>query len=192
MIEPGNARLTVSRQCELLGMSRSGYYYRPQPVSEEDLLLMRLIDEEYTRHPFFGTRRLADWLGTQGHAVGRDRVRSLMQQLGVAAIYPKKRLSLGNTAHEKYPYLLVGAVDRDAEPRLVQRHHVHPPAWRLRVPGGGDGLAQPVCAELGSVDHLGRGLLRGNVGSCLGGRAAADLQHGPGEPVHRARRSPAV
>ena len=85
MIEPGNARLTVSRQCELLGMSRSGYYYRPQPVSEEDLLLMRLIDEEYTRHPFFGTRRLADWLGTQGHAVGRDRVRSLMQQLGVAA-----------------------------------------------------------------------------------------------------------
>ncbi len=58
MIEPGNAELTVSRQCELLGMSRSGYYYRPQPVSEEDLLLMRLIDEEYTRHPFFGTRRL--------------------------------------------------------------------------------------------------------------------------------------
>jgi putative transposase len=108
MIEPGNARLTVSRQCELLGMSRSGYYYRPQPVSEEDLVLMRLIDEEYTRHPFFGTRRLADWLGTQGHAVGRDRVRSLMQQLGVAAIYPKKRLSLGNTGHEKYPYLLSG------------------------------------------------------------------------------------
>jgi putative transposase len=108
MIEPGNARLTVSRQCELLGMSRSGYYYRPQPVSEEDLLFLRLIDEEYTRHPFYGTRRLVDWLGTQGHEVGRDRVRSLMQQLGVAAIYPKKRLSLGNAAHEKYPYLLSG------------------------------------------------------------------------------------
>ena len=108
MIEPGNARLTVSRQCELLGMSRSGYYYRPQPVSEEDLLFLRLIDEEYTRHPFYGTRRLVDWLGTRGHEVGRDRVRSLMQQLGVAAIYPKKRLSLGNAAHEKYPYLLSG------------------------------------------------------------------------------------
>ena len=106
MIEPGNARLSVSRQCELLGMSCSGYYYRPHPVSEEDLLLLRLIDEEYTRHPFYGTRRLSDWLGTQGHAVERDRVRSLMQQLGVTAIYPKKRLSLGNTAHKKYPYLL--------------------------------------------------------------------------------------
>lgn len=108
MIESGNARLTIARQCELLGMSRSGYYYRPHAVSEEDLLLLRLIDEKYTRHPFFGTRRLVDWLGTQGHAVGRDRVRSLMQQLGIAAIYPKKRLSQGNTEHPKYPYLLSG------------------------------------------------------------------------------------
>jgi putative transposase len=108
MVEPGNARLTVSRQCELLNMSRSGYYYRPQPVSEEDLQIMRLIDEEYTRHPFYGTRRLADWLGTQGHEVGRDRARGLMQQLGIRAIYPKKSLSLGNAAHEKYPYLLAG------------------------------------------------------------------------------------
>ena len=69
---------------------------------------MQLIDEEYTRHPFYGTRRLADWLGTQGHAVGRDHVRSLMRRLHIAAIYPKRNLSLGNKAHEKYPYLLSG------------------------------------------------------------------------------------
>ena len=108
MIEPGNPQLSVTRQCALLGLSRSGYYYQARPVSAEDLRLMQLIDEEYTRHPFFGTRRLADWLGTQGYAVGRDRVRSLMRRLQLAAIYPKRTLSLGNKAHEKYPYLLSG------------------------------------------------------------------------------------
>ena len=87
-------------------MSRSGYYYEPRPESEETLLLMRLIDEEYTRHPFYGTRRLADWLGTQGFDVGRDRVRRLMDRLGIAAIYPKRQLSLGNAGHKRYPYLL--------------------------------------------------------------------------------------
>lgn len=108
MVEPGNGRLSVARQCELLGLSRSGYYYRSRPVSKDDLWLMQLIDEEYTRHPFFGTRRLADWLGVQGHAVGRDHVRSLMRRLNIAAIYPKKDLSLQNKAHKKYPYLLSG------------------------------------------------------------------------------------
>jgi putative transposase len=108
MVEPGNGRLSVSRQCELWGLSRSGYYYRSRPVSEEDLWLMQLIDEEYTRHPFFGTRRLADWLGTQGQVVGRDRMRSLMRRLNIAAIYPKRNLSQGNKAHTKYPYLLSG------------------------------------------------------------------------------------
>lgn len=87
-------------------MSRSGYYCEPRPNSEETLLLMRLIDEEYTRHPFYGTRRLADWLGTQGFDVGRARVRSLMDRLGIAAIYPRRHLSHGDAAHKKYPYLL--------------------------------------------------------------------------------------
>ena len=70
--------------------------------------MLRLVDEEYTRHPFYGTRRLSDWLGTQGHDVGRDRARALMRRLGVEAIYPKRRLSLGNPAQKKYPYLLSG------------------------------------------------------------------------------------
>jgi len=108
LVEPGNARLTIGRQCELLGLSRSAYYYRRQAESEEDLLLLRLIDEEYTRHPFYGTRRLADWLGRQGQAVGRDRMRSLMRRLGIAAIYPKRHLSLADAQHKKYPYLLAG------------------------------------------------------------------------------------
>jgi putative transposase len=89
-----------------LGLSRSAYYYRPHPLSDKDLQLMRLIDEEYTRHPFRGSRRMVDWLGDQGHVVGRDRVRRLMRLLGLQAIYPKKRLSLQNKEHDKYPYLL--------------------------------------------------------------------------------------
>ena len=113
MVEPGNERLSIARQCQLLGLSRSAYYYRPHPVSEEDLQLMRLIDEEYTRHPFRGSRRMVDWLNDRDHPVGRDRVRRLMRLLGLQAIYPKKRLSLENKAHRKYPYLLRGlSIDR--------------------------------------------------------------------------------
>jgi len=113
VVEPGNKRISITRQCHLLGLSRSGYYYQPHPVSEKDLEHMRLIDEEYTRHPFYGTRRLSDWLNDQGHPVCRDRVRRLMRLLGLEAIYPRKRLSLGNSQHRKFPYLLRGmSIDR--------------------------------------------------------------------------------
>lgn len=73
---------------------------------------MRLIDEEYTRHPFRGSRRMRDYLQDQGQRVCRDRVRRLMRLLGLEAIYPKKRLSLGNQEHRKYPYLLRGLTIR--------------------------------------------------------------------------------
>ena len=89
-----------------MGLSRSSYYYEAKPPSERDLRQMRLIDEEYTRRPVRGSRRMRDYLEDQGEAACRDRVRRLMRQLGLAAIYPKKHLSLGNKAHEKYPYLL--------------------------------------------------------------------------------------
>ena len=113
MVEPGNLRISVTRQCELLCISRSSYYYKERPPSEKDLTQMRLIDEEYTRHPFYGTRRLSDWLGGQGEPAGRERVGRLMRILGLEAIYPKKRLSLENKEHKKYPYLLRGLrIDR--------------------------------------------------------------------------------
>ena len=113
MVEPGNSRIGVTRQCELLGISRSCFYYQSRPMSERDLRQMRLIDEEYTRHPFFGSRRLSGWLGDQGDPAGRERVRRLMRILGLEAIYPKKRLTLENKEHKKYPYLLRGLrIDR--------------------------------------------------------------------------------
>lgn len=105
-MEPENQQISIGRQCGLLGISRAAYYYRPRPVSDENLLIMRLLDEEYTRHPFYGARRLSDWIGGQGYSSGREKVGRLMKEMGLEAIYPKKRLSLRNKEHKIYPYLL--------------------------------------------------------------------------------------
>jgi putative transposase len=101
-------RLSVAQRCELVGVPRSSYYYQPAGETPLNLLLMRLIDEEYTRHPFYGSRRMAEWLKGVGHDVNRKRVRRLMRTMGIEAIYPKPRLSVINKEHEKYPYLLSG------------------------------------------------------------------------------------
>jgi putative transposase len=89
MVEPGCSELAIARQCDLLGLPRSSYYYTAQPPSERDLRQLRMIDEEYTRHPFRGSRRMRDYLEEQGETACRDRVRRLMQQLGLQAIYPR-------------------------------------------------------------------------------------------------------
>jgi putative transposase len=97
--------LSVRRQCELLGLARSTLYYEPAPETAENLKLMRLIDEQYTRCPFYGSRRIARWLVRQGHEVNRKRVQRLMGVMGLEAIYPKPNLSAGR-GHKVYPYLL--------------------------------------------------------------------------------------
>jgi putative transposase len=98
----------VRRQCELLGLSRSSLYYQPAPETPEDLRLMRLLDEEYTAHPFLGSRRLTRWLMEQGEAVNRKRVQRLLRLMGLEAVYPKPRLSAARRGHRIYPYLLRG------------------------------------------------------------------------------------
>jgi putative transposase len=101
------------RQCELLGLARSSYYYEPVPESEGDLLLMRLLDEQYTRIPFYGHRKMGVFLHEQGFPVDRKRVRRLMQLMGLEAIYPKPHLSQPSTQSVRYPYLLRGvSIDR--------------------------------------------------------------------------------
>ena len=107
------AEFSVRRQCELLGVNRSGLYYQPVGESEENLRLMRLLDEQYTRVPFYGSRRMTEWLATQGYEVNRKRVTRLMQLMGIEAVYPKPRLSQPGEGHRVYPYLLRGVtVDR--------------------------------------------------------------------------------
>jgi putative transposase len=100
--------LSIVRQCDLLGLARSSYYYEPVPESEEDLLLMRLLDEQYTRTPFYGKRKMVTFLEEQGYMVDRKRVRRLMQRMGLETIYPKPRLSRPGEPSVRYPYLLRG------------------------------------------------------------------------------------
>jgi putative transposase len=100
--------LSLRRQCELLGLSRSSLYYEPAGETSEDLRLMRRIDERYTACPFYGSRRMMVWLIEQGEEVNRKRVQRLMRVMGLEAIYPKPRLSLVGKGHKIYPYLLRG------------------------------------------------------------------------------------
>jgi putative transposase len=105
--------LSVRRQCELLGLNRASLYYEPVPESAENLRLMRLLDQEYTAHPFYGSRRLLVWLNKQGEQVNRKRVQRLLRLMGLEAIYPKPKLSAGGRGHRVWPYLLRGvAIER--------------------------------------------------------------------------------
>ena len=96
------------RQCELLGLARASFYYQRVGESEQNLRYMRLIDEQYTKTPFYGVPRLTAWLRSEGHAVNRKRVARLMQKMGLAAIYPKPTASARGTPSKTYPYLLKG------------------------------------------------------------------------------------
>ena len=98
--------IPVYRQCELLGLARSSYYYRSQRDDDYNLSLMNLIDEQFTKTPFYGVERMMAWLRRQGEGVNPKRIRRLMRLMGLEAIYPKPRLSLPNQAHKRYPYIL--------------------------------------------------------------------------------------
>lgn len=100
------SNLPVTRQCQLLNLNRSTVYYQAKPVSAEDLNLMRRIDEMHLKRPFYGSRRIRDWLEDEGHKVNRKRVQRLMRQMGIAALYPKACTSKPGKGHKIYPYLL--------------------------------------------------------------------------------------
>jgi putative transposase len=107
--------LSLSRQCQLLGLNRAALYYQAAAVDAYELELMALLDRQYLHTPFYGSRRMTAWLQTQGHAVNRKRVQRLMQRMGLAAIYQRPRTSRPASAHRIYPYLLRG--------RRIERVH---------------------------------------------------------------------
>jgi putative transposase len=98
--------LSVRRQCELLGLPRSSLYYGPAGETADNPRLMRLLDEEYTAHPFLGSRRMTAWLIRRGEPVNRKRVQRPLRVMGLEAIYPKPRLSVAGRGRRIYPYLL--------------------------------------------------------------------------------------
>lgn len=108
MITRDHEKLSVRQQCQLLKLHRWSVYYQPRPEPAEDLELMRLLDEEYTRHPFYGSRQLTLWLKEQGHDVNRKRVQRLMRLMGIEGLVPGPSTSRPHPEHKVYPYLLRG------------------------------------------------------------------------------------
>ena len=110
LVDRADAELSIVAQCGLLKVARSTLYYRPAPVSVDDLRLMRRIDEQYLATPFYGSRRMVAVLRREGEAVNRKRVRRLMRVMGIEAIYQKPNTSRRHPDHKVYPYLLRGLV----------------------------------------------------------------------------------
>lgn len=108
MIDPANQSLSITRQCKLLSLPRSSYYYQSAGESQYNLQLMRLIDEQYLKTSFFGSRMMTDWLRLKGHPVNRKRIQRLMQLMGLEATVPGPHTSQPQPGHRIYPYLLRG------------------------------------------------------------------------------------
>ncbi len=108
LVDRQHGEISIRRQCELLELNRSGLYYEPLGESEENLRLMRLLDEQYTKAPFYGSRKMTEWLRRKGFEVNRKRVSRLMALMGIEAVYPKPKLSQPGEGHMIYPYLLGG------------------------------------------------------------------------------------
>ena len=108
MIDKNHKILSIAKQCSLIDLARTSYYRAGHCITEtaENLELMRLIDEEFMRHPFLGSRKMRDYLRRKGYATNRKRVQRLMRKMGLVSVAPKPNTSLGNKAHKVYPYLL--------------------------------------------------------------------------------------
>jgi putative transposase len=106
LIEPDHGQISIRRQCDLVSLSRSSFYYEPGKESELNMLLMRLLDEQYTKTPFYGIRRMRAGLNRQGYQVNHKRVQRLMRTMGLYAVYPKPRTTVSNKGDRVYPYLL--------------------------------------------------------------------------------------
>jgi len=106
LLIPGNPELSIRQQCKLLGLNRSGLYYVPTGESDYNVMLMNKLDEQYTKTPFYGVEKMTEYLDSIGYQVNVKRVRRLLREMGLEAIYPKPNLSKLNPAHKVFPYLL--------------------------------------------------------------------------------------
>ena len=141
LIDRDHQQLSLVRQCILLAVSRASVYYRPVPTRAEDLELMALMDRQYLKTPFYGSRKMKAWLLGEGYLVSRKRVRRLMRLMDLEAIYRRPNTSKPAPGHRIYPYLLKGVEVNRVRPGLGRGHHLHPHGAGLPVPGGHHGLA---------------------------------------------------
>ena len=156
MVDRRQPSLSVARQCRLLDISRSGLYYQPVGISEEDFTLMKLIDRQYLATPFYGARKIAAWLKSQSQRVNRKRVQRLMRLMGLKAIYRCPRTSVPAKGHTVYPYLLRGM--KITRPNQVWAADITyiPMARGFLYLGSYHRLVQPVRALLEAIKYPGR------------------------------------
>ena len=210
MVEPANPDLSIGKQCKLLSISRSSFYYTPKGETAMNLMLMRQIDEQFLETPFFGVRQMTWHLRNEGHLVNEKRIRRLMRLMGLMPIYQKPNTSKAAKGHKTYPYLLRGLrVDRPNQvwaadiTYLPMRRGFRSPLssdqWRTMLawwrswtgtrarcwPGASRTRWRWTSAPLG---RLLRNRLPGNGRGAERGhrplRAARDHEHRPGQPVH--------
>jgi len=156
LVERAVPAVPVSRQCRLLSVSRASVYRRPTEIGEEDCTIMALIDRQYLVRPYYGSRRMAAWLATQGHVVNRKRVQRLMRLAGLVAIYQRPNTSKPAIAHKIYPYLLGGiSIERVNQVWCAERH-LHPDGPGLSLFGGDHGLGEPCRAGVAALEHTRR------------------------------------
>jgi putative transposase len=176
--------LSIRRQCELLGIARSGLYRSPS-AANDDLALMRRIDELFIAWPFLGSRRMTTMLRAEGHAVNRKRIRRLMARDGHCRARPEAAYHEAGTGTQDIPVSAARSGHRSTESSLVRRHHLHSDRPWLPLPRSDHGLGEPGSAGLATVQHHGLLVLRLGAGGGTGAlRKAEHLQHGPGQPVH--------
>jgi len=109
LVDPMHERINIERQCEILGLTRSLWYYKPQTVDADDMRLMNLMDEQFLKTPFYGVLRMTEWLKKiHRERVNAKRIRRLLRKMGLMAVYPKPNLSKPAPGHRIYPYLLRG------------------------------------------------------------------------------------
>lgn len=115
MIERSNEKISVRRQCELLSINRSGLFYKKAPADVQDDQLMDLIDKKYMQAPYFGSRRMTEYLKKEGYQVNRKRIQRLMRQMGIEAVYTRPKTSKPSKENKIYPYLLRGKTINKAD-----------------------------------------------------------------------------
>src|SRR5665647_2129144 len=152
--------LLITKQAEVLRISRGSVYYLPRPVPEADLAIMRRLDRLHLELPFAGSRMLRGLLAAEGCKIGRRHVKTLMKRMGIEALYRRPRTTKPEPGHKIYPLSAAQDGGHAAEPCVGDGHHVHPDGARLRLSGRCARLVQPPGSVVAVVGHYGSGVLR--------------------------------
>ena len=175
--------LPITKQALVLRISRGSVYYPTCPMPEADLAIMRRLDQLHLEFPFAGSRMLQGLLVAEGCKIGRRHVKTLMQRMGIEALYRRQRTTKPSR-HKIYRYLLRGEAS-PTEPGFGDGPHLYPDGARLRLSGRCAGLVQPSCAVVAAIDHDGGGVCVEAVEDALLATASLKSSIRSGQPVHR-------